>query len=456
MQQSDTLTQRDLELLLQDKSEELADLNPDDLLASPLFEDSNSRLNLGHGSNGFNVAELEPTPIAGPIVPSGDGKFEPSPIPINQVQNPHTVSTPPRFTNQERNSPVPSAMLPSHDSTSPVPSSIPNVPAAFPDPRVISPAVIPATAPAQALHNGAMSPHLGAMPGNLPVPANITVPTNITVPMQMQPAMPNGMQPMPNEMDMQGMPTNNINVNSAQVPHVGVQQGMRDGVVTPPPSNNAQTPQVGDLKAYSDAMEKLCESMKRSAMSRSLVRQLSGRSLTKQGSNRSLVKQDSNRSLTKQDSGRNLAALARQSSGRNLLQKQSSGRNLLQKQSSGRNLLQKQSSGRNLMQKQHSGRNLMQRQNSGRSLQNSEDERLIETRRATRRPSVDSKHRITRDALAGGGRVPGRGVFRHKSSSALMGRPVKKTTLQLDDTALGVFHSEAIDPMSFRQMSIDK
>lgn len=64
-----------------------------------------------------------------------------------------------------------------------------------------------------------------------------------------------------------------------------------------------------DLEAYSIAMEKLCQTMKRSAMSRTLVKQLSGRSL---------VKQSSGRNLVKQSSGRNLGVLARQASGRSL------------------------------------------------------------------------------------------------------------------------------------------
>lgn len=64
-----------------------------------------------------------------------------------------------------------------------------------------------------------------------------------------------------------------------------------------------------DLESYSIAMEKLCQTMKRSAMSRTLVKQLSGRSL---------VKQSSGRNLVKQNSGRNLEVLARQASGRSL------------------------------------------------------------------------------------------------------------------------------------------
>ncbi|KAI2500596.1 hypothetical protein MHU86_13887 [Fragilaria crotonensis] len=59
------------------------------------------------------------------------------------------------------------------------------------------------------------------------------------------------------------------------------------------PSNTAGT--SGNLPEYSHAMEKLCETMRRSAMSRTMVKQLSGRSLPKQGSSRSLPKQASSR-----------------------------------------------------------------------------------------------------------------------------------------------------------------
>ena len=78
-------------------------------------------------------------------------------------------------------------------------------------------------------------------------------------------------------------------------------------------------------------MEKLCKTMKHSAMSRTIVKQLSGCSLTKQGSGRN---------LTKQNSGRDLSAIALQAAGRSHeMQKQLSGRNiLLQKQLSASHL----------------------------------------------------------------------------------------------------------------------
>jgi hypothetical protein len=77
--------------------------------------------------------------------------------------------------------------------------------------------------------------------------------------------------------------------------------------------NSKGSPPAG--APLSEAMEKLCESMRRSAMSRNLVKQLSGRSLVKQGSARqlpsrnnsgALMRQGSQRGLTKQGSQRSL------------------------------------------------------------------------------------------------------------------------------------------------------
>lgn len=110
-----------------------------------------------------------------------------------------------------------------------------------------------------------------------------------------------------------------------------------------------------------EAMEKLCESMKRSAMSRSLVKQFSGRSLVKQGSARSL--------------------LARQNSG--------------------------------LMMKQRSNRSLM-RHNSNRSLMDDASGRGTPTSAVPirRHSSMNAKHHLQH---------PGRGVYRHDSQQSLGG-----------------------------------
>ena len=148
-----------------------------------------------------------------------------------------------------------------------------------------------------------------------------------------------------------------------------------------------------------EAMEKLCESMKRSAMSRSLVKQLSGRSLSRQGSNRSLVKQGSARNLSRQNSGRQLT-------------KQLSGRNLA---------------------RANSGRSL-QRSASGRALLGGVDGAAsIPVRRMSQNP----KHQL--GSVNG---PPGRGIYRHKSQSALMGRNKSNaagTMLRIDDNQVGMF-----------------
>jgi hypothetical protein len=89
-------------------------------------------------------------------------------------------------------------------------------------------------------------------------------------------------QPMPIHQPMTEVSNNNHNITqimSRQQQHQAI------------PQQHPQQPgqqQPGNLKAYSVAMEKLCETMKRSAQSRNMVKQLSGRNLTEQGSQRSL------------------------------------------------------------------------------------------------------------------------------------------------------------------------
>ena len=124
-----------------------------------------------------------------------------------------------------------------------------------------------------------------------------------------------------------------------------------------------------------EAMEKLCESMRRSAMSRSMVRQLSGRSAP------------NSRGMSRSKSG----GLPRGTLGRN-----PSGRSI---------------------QRAHSGTD---------SLRGG----------PIRRPTQDTKHRIQRDALSSSGGPPGRGVFRHKSSQGALGGT---TRFQIDDNTVGMF-----------------
>lgn len=102
------------------------------------------------------------------------------------------------------------------------------------------------------------------------------------------------------------MMTENLATNIAQQPW--------EGYI--PKTSPYQTPT--DLETYGIMMEKLCQTMKRSAMSRTLIKQISGGSLTTQHSERPLLKQGSGRNLKKQSSGRNIGAQSRQSSNRSL------------------------------------------------------------------------------------------------------------------------------------------
>ena len=72
-----------------------------------------------------------------------------------------------------------------------------------------------------------------------------------------------------------------------------------------PSYDQAGMPQQQNVASLNEAMEKLCESMKRSAMTRSLVKQISGRSLSKSSSGRGTLSRQ-NSGLGKQRSGRNL------------------------------------------------------------------------------------------------------------------------------------------------------
>ena len=156
----------------------------------------------------------------------------------------------------------------------------------------------------------------------------------------------------------------------------------------------------GDLRSYNDAMEKLCESMKRSAMSRNLIKQLSGQSLQKDSSSRNIGSgtQATHPSTSRPSSGRSLNVVSRQSSAHSLV-KQSSGRGLVP-------------------------------QGSVRSL----DDNGLATLSAgvypssRHRHSMEAKHRMSR------------GVFRHKSSNAVMdnSRPRNSNMHQHDDSSLGL------------------
>ncbi len=155
------------------------------------------------------------------------------------------------------------------------------------------------------------------------------------------------------------------------------------GALESPIGQSGQAGQVG----VNEAMEKLCESMRRSAMSRSIVKQMSGRSVSRTSSGRLLPKQQSGRGLTRQFSGCSNSGrqIARSASGR-----QTTG-------------------------------------DCGLEL-------------PVRRSAQDSKHRIQRDALSTSSlHNPRRGVFRHHSQSAAMGGSNNKTIVNIDGNSIGMF-----------------
>ena len=159
-------------------------------------------------------------------------------------------------------------------------------------------------------------------------------------------------------------------------------------------SNKASSNSLGAGAPLGEAMEKLCESMKRSAMSRNMVKQLSGRSLVKQGSGRQLV--------PRQNSG----LMVRQGSNRSLMH-QGSQRSLVH-QSSQRSLI---------------------KQGSNRSLVDDGSGRGTPTAVPIRRMS-NTKHQLQH---------PQRGVFRHNSVQSLNSQSNHGLSLQVDGRNMGPF-----------------
>lgn len=104
-----------------------------------------------------------------------------------------------------------------------------------------------------------------------------------------------------------------------------------DVPMSPEPEGSCLQVPGNDLRSYNDAMEKLCESMKRSAMTRNLVKGFSNHSLQKDGSSRSIGSgtQITHPSTSRQSSGRSLNVVSRNSSARSLVH-QNSGRALVQ------------------------------------------------------------------------------------------------------------------------------
>jgi len=193
-------------------------------------------------------------------------------------------------------------------------------------------------------------------------------------------------------MDIGANIANSMQPTSLPIPRNNSMNGAQGKNSRPPPQMKNRKPRrtlstrgVSSSDAapsdVNEAMDKLCESMRRSAMSRNLVKQLSGRVLSRTNSGRSVSRSNSGVGLTR-------------------------------------------------VRKQLS---------NGRSLRRSASAKgPDETGRATptftvpiRRPS-DAKHRFHRENLQ-------RGVNRHNSTaSGLLG---KKTMLQLDDSSFDTFTS---------------
>ena len=202
-----------------------------------------------------------------------------------------------------------------------------------------------------------------------------------------------------NNMDMAMDTTfssNAMDVNMNTSPHD------MDVSMSPEPEGSCLQVPGNDLRSYNDAMEKLCESMKRSAMSRNLVKGFSNHSLQKDGSSRSIGSgtQITHPSTSRQSSGRSLNVVSRNSSARSLVQ-------------------------------QNSGRALVQ-QGSVRSLDDNGLATLSAAypsqRHSSHRHSFEAKHRARR------------GVFRHNSSNAVHGSRPRGHSMnqQYDDSGLGL------------------
>jgi hypothetical protein len=144
-------------------------------------------------------------------------------------------------------------------------------------------------------------------------------------------------------------------------------------------------------------MEKLCESMRRSAMSRSLVKQYSGTSVPRSHGGLGVQRTNSGR-LTKNVSGKNLV---RSNSGRQL-SRANSGKSL---------------------QRNHSGRQVLMGGVDTAELQ------------PVRRMSQESKHRLT----------PTRGVFRNHSTTAIIGA-------QKMENVVGMQQQQQHDLLQMQQM----
>jgi hypothetical protein len=216
----------------------------------------------------------------------------------------------------------------------------------------------------------------------------------------------NGM-PM-NDMDEQYIMDMDVNMNTTPM------LSDMDVDMSPESHEVKGVPVPGDLRTYNDAMEKLCESMKRSAMSRHLVKQLSGQSISKTNSTRSISSGSRSTHPPSHPS-------SRQNSARSLASRQNSNHSLVH-QNSGRNLVNQDS------------RRGLARQPTFRSIDDQDLANYDHTSPyAARLPNLEAQH-LDRASINDD---PGRTVFRHHSSNAVLDKQQSIRMLsELDDSAL--------------------
>lgn len=224
----------------------------------------------------------------------------------------------------------------------------------------------------QASMNGSMNNRMrgfGKQPINGSPVQSVTASVNMQSMVSVPPLTPvlrgvSGGVSHPNSLPRSPTPTNGMPLSPSMANPLN-QMALAAAAARKRMSGGAQ--EGGKNPNVNEAMEKLCESMRRSAMSRSLVKQLSGRNVVRTNSSRSVQRSHSGKATFGQEEGSN---------------------------------------------------------------------------HPVRKLSLNSKHRIHRDAITSNQAPQRRGVFRHKSHSAIIGTSRNKASqmkLQLDDNTLGMF-----------------
>lgn len=223
----------------------------------------------------------------------------------------------------------------------------------------------------QASMNGSMNNRMrgfGKQPINGSPVQSVTASVNMQSMVSVPPLTPvlrgvSGGVSHPNSLPRSPTPTNGMPLSPSMANPLN-QMALAAAAARKRMSGGAQ--EGGKNPNVNEAMEKLCESMRRSAMSRSLVKQLSGRNVVRTNSSRSVQRSHSGKATFGQEEGSN---------------------------------------------------------------------------HPVRKLSLNSKHRIHRDAITSNQAPQRRGVFRHKSHSAIIGTSRNKAPqmkLQLDDNTLGM------------------